>query len=89
MRDELDGETAIEVDNGTMMDLDNDSRARGPDEYAIESLATSLMEANAEATTETFYVGKCERRRRGWIALLQGELCRFKIFPHANFSRDS
>lgn len=79
MRDELDGETAIEVDNDTMMDLDNDSRARGPDEYAIESLATSLMEANAEATTETFYVGKCERRL-GCTAVFVAKACRFN-FP--------
>lgn len=30
----------------------------GPEDYAIESLATSLMGGTAEATTETFYTGK-------------------------------
>lgn len=30
----------------------------GPEDYAIESLATSLMSGTAEATTEPFYTGK-------------------------------
>lgn len=30
----------------------------GPEDYAIESLATSLMGGTAEASTETFYTGK-------------------------------
>ncbi|KAI1820375.1 hypothetical protein F4861DRAFT_545743 [Xylaria intraflava] len=30
---------------------------RGPDDYAIESLASSIMEDTAEVTNETFYVG--------------------------------
>lgn len=38
------------------MDLDNITR--GPEDYAIDSLASSLMGTTNEAMTETFYTGK-------------------------------
>lgn len=38
--------------------LNLDTIMPGPEDYAIESLATSLMGGTAEATTETFYTGK-------------------------------
>lgn len=38
--------------------LSLDTIMPGPEDYAIESLATSLMGGTAEATTETFYTGK-------------------------------
>lgn len=38
--------------------LNLDTIMPGPEDYAIESLATSLLGGTAEATTETFYTGK-------------------------------
>lgn len=37
--------------------LNLDTIMPGPEDYAIETLATSLMGGMAEATTETFYTG--------------------------------
>ncbi|KAH6985272.1 C6 transcription factor [Ilyonectria destructans] len=71
MRDEVDRETAIEADASTTMDLDSAVRERGPDDYAIESLASSIMENTAEATTETFYVG--DQQGIGYILDIVGE----------------
>lgn len=59
--DETDRETATDAGPSTMMDLDSGARARGPDDYAIESLASSIMEDTSERTTETFYVGEFEQ----------------------------
>ncbi|KAI1379222.1 hypothetical protein F4677DRAFT_361963 [Hypoxylon crocopeplum] len=67
MRDEVEHETAIEVDPSITMDLGE----RGADDYAIESLASSIMEDTAEATTETFYVG--DQQGIGYILDIVGE----------------
>ncbi|RYP00603.1 hypothetical protein DL765_010903 [Monosporascus sp. GIB2] len=70
-RDEVDRETAIEADASITINLDSDVRGRGPDDYAIESLAASIMEDIAEATTETFYVG--DQQGIGYILDIVGE----------------
>ncbi|TGJ82414.1 hypothetical protein E0Z10_g6353 [Xylaria hypoxylon] len=57
IREDADCETAVEVDPSLTMLLGGTVRERGPDDYAIESLASSIMEDMVEATTETFYVG--------------------------------
>ncbi|KAI0809850.1 fungal-specific transcription factor domain-containing protein [Xylaria sp. FL0064] len=72
MRDDVDCETAaIEVDPSTTMCLDAPAHERGPDDYAIESLASSIMEDTVEATTETFYVG--DQQGIGYILDIVGE----------------
>lgn len=58
VRDDGDCDVAIDVDPSITMFLDGSMRERGPDDYAIESLACSIMENTVEATTETYYVGK-------------------------------
>lgn len=58
VRDDVDCDVAIDVDPSITMFLDGSMRERGPDDYAIESLASSIMEDTVEATTETYYVGK-------------------------------
>lgn len=50
-------ENAIETCS-SVNTLNLDTSMPGPEDYAIESLATSLMGGTAEATTETFYTGK-------------------------------
>ncbi|KAI0903083.1 fungal-specific transcription factor domain-containing protein [Ustulina deusta] len=72
MRDDVDYETAtIEVDPSMTMFLDGTTRERGPDDYAIESLASSIMEDTVEATTETFYVG--DQQGIGYILDIVGD----------------
>ncbi|KAJ8123810.1 hypothetical protein ONZ43_g326 [Nemania bipapillata] len=56
--DDVDHETVIEADH--TMSPNHGVGERGLDDYAIESLASSIMEDSAEATTETFYIGKCK-----------------------------
>lgn len=56
VRDDVDRETATETDH--TLNPNNAVGERELDDYAIESLASSIMEDTAEATTETFYVGK-------------------------------
>ncbi|KAJ8129427.1 hypothetical protein O1611_g4205 [Lasiodiplodia mahajangana] len=53
--DDVDRETVIDADH--TMSPNHGVGERGLDDYAIESLASSIMEDTAEATTETFYVG--------------------------------
>ncbi|KAH6657147.1 fungal-specific transcription factor domain-containing protein [Truncatella angustata] len=69
--DEVDRKTAIEADGCITMNQDGAVSSRGPDDYAIESLASSLMEDTAEATTETFYVG--DQQGIGYILDIVGE----------------
>ncbi|KAI1503158.1 hypothetical protein F5X99DRAFT_376070 [Biscogniauxia marginata] len=69
--DEVDRETATEPDASIAMNLDIAVRERGPDDYAIESLASSIMEDTAEATTETFYVG--DQQGIGYILDIVGQ----------------
>ncbi|KAI3316847.1 hypothetical protein HD806DRAFT_527558 [Xylariaceae sp. AK1471] len=71
MRDEVDRETAHEVDASITMGPDSAVRERGLDDYAIESLASSIMEDTTEATTETFYVG--DQQGIGYILDIVGE----------------
>lgn len=56
-RDEGVYENAIETCS-SVNTLNLETIMPGPEDYAIESLATSLMGGTAEATTETFYTGK-------------------------------
>ncbi|KAK6076369.1 cutinase transcription factor 1 beta [Seiridium cupressi] len=56
MRDEVDRETPVDADSSVSMSLDSVVHGRGPDDYAIKSLATSIMEDSVEATSGTFYV---------------------------------
>ncbi|KAI0436974.1 hypothetical protein F4803DRAFT_556456 [Xylaria telfairii] len=67
-RGDVDRETATETDHTL-----NPSNAvdRELDDYAIESLASSIMEDTAEATTETFYVGG--QQGIGYILDIVGE----------------
>ncbi|KAF2972454.1 hypothetical protein GQX73_g1159 [Xylaria multiplex] len=70
MRDDTDCEAAVEVDPSLTMLLGS-MRERGPDDYAIESLASSIMEDTIEATNETFYVG--DQQGIGYILDIVGE----------------
>ncbi|RYP64449.1 hypothetical protein DL769_006671 [Monosporascus sp. CRB-8-3] len=71
MRDEVDRKTAIEADANITITLDSDELERGPDDYAIESLASSIMDDTTEVTTETFYVG--DQQGIGYILDIVGE----------------
>ncbi|KAI1167622.1 fungal-specific transcription factor domain-containing protein [Nemania serpens] len=71
VRDDVDCDVAIDVDPSITMFLDGSMRERGPDDYAIESLASSIMEDTVEATTETYYVG--DQSGIGYILDILGE----------------
>ncbi|KAH8160564.1 hypothetical protein CIB48_g7671 [Xylaria polymorpha] len=69
VRDDVDRETATETDH--TLNPNNAVGERELDDYAIESLASSIMEDTAEATTETFYVGG--QQGIGYILDIVGE----------------
>ncbi|KAI8946739.1 hypothetical protein F4801DRAFT_563370 [Xylaria longipes] len=69
MRDDMDRETATEADHTPHPK--NSVGERELDDYAIESLASSIMEDTGEATTETFYVGG--QQGIGYILDIVGE----------------
>ncbi|CAJ2509285.1 Uu.00g143110.m01.CDS01 [Anthostomella pinea] len=71
IQDESDRDVGTRPGAGMGMDLDTDMRGRGPDDYAIESLASSIMEDTTEATTETFYIG--DQQGIGYILDIVGE----------------
>ncbi|KAI0479874.1 hypothetical protein F4859DRAFT_477602 [Xylaria cf. heliscus] len=68
-RDGVDRETTTETDQTSNPNIA--SGERGLDAYAIESLASSIMEDTAEATTETYYVGG--QQGIGYILDIVGE----------------
>ncbi|KAM0806559.1 putative Fungal-specific transcription factor domain-containing protein [Seiridium cardinale] len=71
MRDEVDREIPVNADGSTGMSLDSVVQGRGSDDYAIKSLASSIMEDSVEATSGTFYVG--DQQGIGYILDIVGE----------------
>ncbi|CAN8103247.1 unnamed protein product [Discula destructiva] len=81
-RDEPVFEPCIETDS-SITTTTLDTIMRGPEDYAIESLATSLMGTCAEATTETFYTG--DQQGIGYILDVVGEpsgICQHHGLPY-------
>ncbi|KAK5630514.1 hypothetical protein RRF57_006229 [Xylaria bambusicola] len=71
-QNDVDGETAtFQVDHSMTTFQEEAVPERGPDDYAIESLASSIMEDTVEATSETFYVG--DQQGIGYILDIVGE----------------
>ncbi|KAI1747776.1 hypothetical protein F4782DRAFT_398041 [Xylaria castorea] len=68
-QDDMDREATAETDHSP--NRNNTAGERELDDYAIESLASSIMEDTAEATTETFYVGG--QQGIGYILDIVGE----------------
>ncbi|KAI0513087.1 fungal-specific transcription factor domain-containing protein [Xylaria bambusicola] len=72
MQNDEEGENAtFQVDPNITTFQEETAPERGPDDYAIESLASSIMEDTVEATSETFYVG--DQQGIGYILDIVGE----------------
>jgi hypothetical protein len=79
-------ENAMETYSSINTSMSLDTIMPGPEDYAIESLATSLMGGAPEATTETFYTGK--HMRMGNMRLDNSPVLHLGGIPH-QFSQNT